>query len=611
MNFLIRPLIAGVSVCIVLLAAISCEEDLTTIGDSVIGGQPFTTGKVTYDVFAYNKKITAVQTNKLPVYQLGVFNDPLYGKTTASITSQLRLQASSAANPGNPVFGLYSQDTEDGADSDGSDATIEENETVKEVILYIPYLRNGNSDSDLDGVADEFDADPDDVNSDSDGDGLTDNEERLAGSDPLNDDTDGDGVKDDVDTDTPSNRYPVKRELDSIYGNRELPFNLKVARSTFFLRDLDPDANFQEAEEYYSSQQFSPTFVSDVLFDGEVTISNEQTLIFKEDDPATEEDESLENPQVIEPGIRVALDPAFFQANILDKEGQPELLSITNFNEFFRGIHLSVSSVADEILLILDITKTTISIEYEFDKISDGKVVKDDGKYVLNLITGGGNTPIVGNAVNTFINDAYPTEFTNAMDTGENASRIYLKGGSGSYAEIKLFDESNGEDILNQIKANNWIINEANLIFYVDRPALDNAGVQYEPPRLYLFNAETNQPLYNPATEFSVAETAFGLYLNYKGFLEETSGKGTKYTVRITDYINNLVVRDSANATLGLMPTPDIRIVGASNTMLSGSGEKNIPVSGTISPLGTILYGSNVPSEDKRLKLEIFYTETN
>ena len=71
-------------------------------------------------------------------------------------------------------------------------------------------------------------------------------------------------------------------------GIRSMPFNLKVERSTFFLRDLDPDANFQEAQEYFSTQQFAPTFVSDVLFDGEVTIDDEQTLIPKEDDPDTE-----------------------------------------------------------------------------------------------------------------------------------------------------------------------------------------------------------------------------------------------------------------------------------------------------------------------------------
>ncbi|MBT8292383.1 MAG: DUF4270 domain-containing protein, partial [Eudoraea sp.] len=40
--------------------------------------------------------------------------------------------------------------------------------------------------------------------------------------------------------------------------------------------------------------------------------------------------------------------------------------------------------------------------------------------------------------------------------------------------------------------------------------------------------------------------------------------------------------------------------------------EQSIPVSATISPLGTILIGSNVPdTEERKLKLEIFYTEAN
>ena len=133
-----------------------------------------------------------------------------------------------------------------------------------------------------------------------------------------------------------------------------------------------------------------------------------------------------------------------------------------------------------------------------------------------------------------------------------------------------------------------------------------------EPPRLYLFNADTNATLIDELTENNVAQSAFGLFLNYDGFLEEEDDSGIKYTVRITEYLNDIIVRDSANATLGLMITPDIRLNAAAKTMLAGNVEQPIPVSATISPLGTILIGSNVPeSEDRKLKLEIFYTEAN
>ncbi|MGB5646155.1 MAG: DUF4270 family protein, partial [Muriicola sp.] len=283
MQFLSRGIVPVILGTFLLLVSSSCDEEVTTIGNGVIDENPFSSDKAVYDVFAFNKKIEAVQTNKLPVYQIGVYNDPIFGRTTASITSQLSL----AGGVGNPSFGNYAQSTEDVSGTDDIEATIEENETISEVILYIPYIRNNNSDTDLDGVANEFDLDPQDPNSDSDGDGLTDNEERQAGSDPLNEDTDGDGILDAEDTSTLANRFPVRRQLDSIYGNREAPFNFKVERSTFFLRDLDPNSNFLESQEYFSSQEFAPSFVSDVLFEGPVQISDEQTLVFVDDDPDT------------------------------------------------------------------------------------------------------------------------------------------------------------------------------------------------------------------------------------------------------------------------------------------------------------------------------------
>lgn len=592
-----------------LLLAVSCEEDITTIGAGVVGGEPFTANRAEYDVFAYNKKIEAVRTNKLPVYQIGNFNDPIYGKTEASITTQVQLSSA------NPIFGNYSAAVEETADTDSSTLTIEEEETVNEVTLFIPFLTNPKGDRDLDGVADEYDADPDDANSDTDGDGLTDVQEQSLGTDPLNEDTDGDGINDAEDAETSPNRFPVKYDLDSIYGNRGIPFNFKVEKSTYFLRDLDPNSNFQEAQQYYSSQQFSPDFVSDVLFDGPVEITNVEELIFQEDDPETEDvDESEEAPTRLAPGIRVKLNNAFFQENILDKEGASELLSQANFSEFFRGVHLSVP---DDILLLLDLTQGNITINYNYKSVTsstDSTVIDNERDFVLYFIRRDSSTgTAIGNAVNSFVNEAYPAEIENSMDTGENASKIYLKGGAGSYAQIKLFDESGGAEIINQIKQGNWIINEANLVFYVDRSTLDAAGTQIEPSKLYLYKDNNNTSVYN---QFLETEQDFsdGNITNYDGGLNEENGKGQSYKVKITNHINDIIVRDSTNATLNLTVTSDIRITATNKAMMANGEEDNVPVMSTVNPLGTVLYGSNnLPSgmEDKKLKLEIFYTKAN
>ncbi|HET8736392.1 MAG TPA: DUF4270 family protein [Pricia sp.] len=596
MAFLNRIKLPVLTVLTLFGVLAACDKDLTTIGAGVIGGEPFNSDKAVFDVFAHNKKIEAVRTNKLPIYQLGVHDHPVYGRTEARITSQLQLSA-------NPTFG----------DTRASAEETPENETVDSVYLYIPFLTNPTGDADQDGLPDEFE-DPegvDDPNSDTDGDGLTDNQEKTRGTDPLDPDTDGDGIDDDEDDDFVQNQFKRSFDLDSIYGNRKVPFRLRLQRSTYFLRDLDPSTNFQEAQEYYSNQDFSEFLTDEMLFDGMVSINDQEILIPKDDDPATEDVNEAEQFERRGPGIRVALDNDFFQRNILDKEGSSELLTQANFNNFLRGIHFSLAPPAagEELMLLFDLTDADITISYSYT--NDGEVKNKD--FRLKFITRQTNQlgqvlPIQGNAVNTFINDAYPPEITDAIASKENAERIYLKGGAGSFAEINLFDDANGMEAIAQIKANNWIINEANLVFYVDR----TPGV-IEPPRLYLYNLETGAPLFDPnPTQQQVSSLAS--YPFYDGLLQgEGSGSQLRYSVKITDYINDLVVRNLENATLGLTITPDIRLFDAANAMLNGGTETELPIAATLSPLGTVLFGSNVSTANaaKKLRLEIFYTEAN
>ena len=623
MNFIKRFKLPALTGIILVVTVFSCSEEITTIGSEVIGGEPFKTNKAEFDVFAYNKKTKAVRSNKLPLYQLGTYNDPIYGKSEARITAQLLLSLTK------PTFGFYTQEIEDNADTDSSINTIPEVEMVDSVYLYIPYLKNPKGDLDNDGLADAFDIDPEDANSDTDGDGLTDLQENQTGTDPLNQDTDGDGINDGEDDSTTLNNYAKRVDIDSVYvdGNNfnrdvETSFDLKVERSTYFLRDLDPDSNFQEAQEYFSSQKFSPNFVSDVLFQGSYVINDEQFLLRQQDDSDTEEDESLLFVK-LDPGIRVPLDASFFQENILDKEGGSELLSQANFNDFIRGLHLSIEPSTQDVMLLLGLSGASVTMYYHCDRVdtngtaddtSDDEVVQEQKEFVFNLSSQNTNW----NAVNTFENEPYPTEITNALDTGENASKIYVKGGAGTYTEIKLFaeDEEDAQDVIDQIKSNNWIINEANLVFYVDREAVEVPGGIIEPSRLYLHNLDESIPLINTSTEFNddLSLPLFGRYLNYDGVIQKSSDDiGEKYTIRITDYINDLIVRDATNATLGLTSTPDITIevLQVFGKAIFEDIEMDIPATSTLSPLGTVLHGTTEDNGGKRLKLEIFYTETN
>ncbi|OAB80040.1 DUF4270 domain-containing protein [Cochleicola gelatinilyticus] len=76
----------------VMIALVSCEDDFSTLGSEIFEGQnPEISLDDAATVIAYSEKFKPVKTNQLPVNSLGVYNDPLYGKSTVSLLSQVTL----------------------------------------------------------------------------------------------------------------------------------------------------------------------------------------------------------------------------------------------------------------------------------------------------------------------------------------------------------------------------------------------------------------------------------------------------------------------------------------------------------------------------------------
>ncbi|RXR21094.1 DUF4270 domain-containing protein [Flavobacterium amnicola] len=71
---------------------VSCDNDYNSIGGSVIGDRnyDFNDGE-DFSVYAYNSKLGPVQTNKLPVHQLGYLENDKFETTTANFVTQLDL----------------------------------------------------------------------------------------------------------------------------------------------------------------------------------------------------------------------------------------------------------------------------------------------------------------------------------------------------------------------------------------------------------------------------------------------------------------------------------------------------------------------------------------
>jgi hypothetical protein len=92
---LLKPLLYIASVVFFLSAVISCEEDFTDVGTSIVVNNQFSTNDTTFFVSVIGKDIPRVEADGLPVngplgqYLLGVYNNPNYKKIEASIITQL------------------------------------------------------------------------------------------------------------------------------------------------------------------------------------------------------------------------------------------------------------------------------------------------------------------------------------------------------------------------------------------------------------------------------------------------------------------------------------------------------------------------------------------
>ena len=587
---------------------ISCNKEYNTIGTDFLRSDTFDTNVEYVDVSVKQKQIPPFKSIALPIYQLGKIQDQIFGNRDASFVTQLGLEEL------DPIFGITSQTKEEEGD-DSNILIIKENELVVDAYLDIPFYNN-TFDSDGDGVIDAYDVDPFDIYSDSDGDGLADVLERSNGTDPLDPDTDDDGILDNVDTDTINPRQGATvYDIDSLIGNREASFKVKVQELDYFLSTYDPSNNFETFLKYYSNDQVIENFTGKVLYDGEVEINTEEIVIYKEDDPDTDDvDESTQVKERLTPRLRIPIDKDYMQSKIIDMEGNIDLSNQDNFNLYFKGLFLSTYDFSDPLLLILNYADASINIVYEYDRYnrndttddtSDDTIDREEKTFKLNL---------TGNQINILKQDPLSPEISKALNSNsEDLKRVYLRGGEGIMMEIDLFDDGTGNDILGEIKSNGWLINEANLTMYIDKEAIDMSGGIIEPSRLFLYDIEGKAPVVDYFIDQSQGQKPKDQKAVHSGLIEiDEDKKGIKYKIRISEHVKNIIRNDSLNKKLALVVSSDI--TNAVNTELKNNDElEYIPVSSVINPLGTILYGPNPEpiNHDKRFRLELFYTEIN
>jgi len=537
---------------------ISCDKDYNTIGSDIVGDEHFNFEKYTAQNLVSTMKGTGpVQTNNLPINALGIYNNPVFGTTKAHFVSQIEM-----VNP-NPNIGYNHY--------------IDEKDSV---YIYIPFYSTLKS--------------------------TTDDGERVY-------------------------------EIDSIYGDSDAKFNLKVYENGYFLRDFDPSNNNQSTQKYYSD--FKPTIDTykgtdllnnsdDVSQNTEFFFNKKEILIYKTNDNGEFLDSSNEvttdpDKYVVKerklPGIWLNLKKDFFKTKILDAVAQGKLYNNNIFKQYFKGLLFEVEEInANEGSLVnLDFSQAEILVQYHYfyDETSTNPddALKSAIKFQMGYSATGTKK---SNSVNLFEFSNINSSYADALNGTNTDGDLYLKGGvNGSVVYLDVFDNNE----LETLRANNWLINEANIVFYVDQSKMANA--EYEPFRVYLYDATNNKPLLDYHADISNGSTSkFDKFVHGGIISKDSNGKGVKYKIRITDYMNNVLngtnPNNNGNARLGLVVTESINIVTDAYLktpfMLNSTDEiKYIPVASVMNSLGTILYGANASDESKKLKLEIYYTKPN
>ncbi|MFI1772839.1 DUF4270 domain-containing protein [Thalassobellus citreus] len=400
---------------------------------------------------------------------------------------------------------------------------------------------------------------------------------------------------------------------DSLYGNS--PIKLSIYKNDYFLRDFDPNSTLGTSQKYYSKSDgtvLNGTSVinfedhkSDIIFeDDSFTPSNKRISL---DD--TDADGNTTTTYST-PAFKTELDTLFWRNTIINKQDDPVLSNASNFNNYFRGLYFKAEAINDEgnmILLNLASTEANIIINYSKDSSVAGE--RTQATYQLNF---------TGNKINTFTTDYNLVTLQNGNKISGD-EKLYLKG-TGSMAIVNLFkDQSAFDNFINDyrisdgnggfIKQDNTddyklkrLINDVFLIVYEDEDinigSYSNEFHKYD--RIYAYDIKNNQstidyqidPIDSKLISLSQRDTILG-----------------KYKIRLTEYLNNILLRDSINTKIGLVLSNNVNYTNNAEILSSDDDVTGVPAAAIISPRGTILHGSNSNNDDKKLKLKIFYTE--
>lgn len=380
-----------------------------------------------------------------------------------------------------------------------------------------------------------------------------------------------------------------KFSIDSVFGNPEVEFQLGIYELKTYLNTLDPNDPSKPAI-YYSDKEFQKGDAAFYL--GNFKVNPNDTVAYIKrympngitaytKDTVKQTDKS--------PTIKIPLNKNLVKQIFVNNAAGAEFQSLDNFQRYFRGFYIEATSLTSNKshLVSLAMTNAKMIIYYSKDE-NEGATVDLNGNKI-NGEQGVRTKHSFEFAFGTIKSNVLKRDYTVSHQSGDD--RLYVQGASGSMAIVDLFKNEN----ITELRKNNWLINNASLIFYVDQ----NAASDIAPEQLFIFNADENVQLTDTMTEGLVA---------VGGLLEkDATGKPYRYVFKITDYISRLLKSDES-LDLELVKI-GLKVYNPSDTPSASDDIKIRDYSWT--PKGVVLFGDDPSFGDKRVKLEISYTKIN
>ncbi len=380
--------------------------------------------------------------------------------------------------------------------------------------------------------------------------------------------------------------------IDSVFGDSNKEFQLNVYELKTYLNSLDPEDPSKLAT-YYSDKEFQKGETS--LFSGNFKVNPDDTVAYiKRYMPdATSYDIDTIKQTNLSPTIKIPLNEAMIQQLFVDNASNAEFASADAFQHYFRGLYIEAIETEElnsdkSHLISLDMLNANMTIYYSNDEDeAEGVDLNNNGttgeqgvrikhEYVFSL----------GSIKSNVLQRDYSTSKASGTD------RLYVQGAAGSIAIIELLGI--GENLAD-LQDSNWLITNANLIFYVDQTSLANSNIA--PEQLFLYNYDENSQILDMMTE--------GL-LNIGGALErDEDGNPYRYVFKITDYISELLILDEPLDLVKL----GLKVYSSTDSPVSVTDTtiKNF----SWNPKGVVLFGNDISAGEKRIKLEISYSEIN